>query len=54
MKKLLIVAALSLAPFAANVTLQAGKLGHAFKRPSRPPHESAASILAILANRTRR
>lgn len=34
--------------------LQAGKLGHAFKRPSRPPHESAASILAILANRTRR
>lgn len=31
--------------------LQAGKLGHAFKQPSRPPHESAASILA---NRTRR
>jgi predicted RNA-binding protein YlxR (DUF448 family) len=31
--------------------LQAGKLGHAFKRASRPPQESAASILA---SRTRR
>jgi predicted RNA-binding protein YlxR (DUF448 family) len=31
--------------------LQAGKLGHAFKRATRPPHDSAASILA---NRTRR
>jgi predicted RNA-binding protein YlxR (DUF448 family) len=31
--------------------LQTGKLGYAFKRPSRPPQESAASILA---SRTRR
>ena len=31
--------------------LQAGRLGHAFKRASRPPQES---VIAILANRTRR
>jgi predicted RNA-binding protein YlxR (DUF448 family) len=31
--------------------LQAGKLGHAFKRASRPPQQSAVSILA---SRTRR
>jgi hypothetical protein len=26
--------------------LQAGRLGHAFKRPSRPPQESSVVILA--------
>jgi hypothetical protein len=26
--------------------LQAGRLGHAFKKPSRPPQESAVAILA--------
>ena len=31
--------------------LQAGKLAHAFKRPSRPPHESPATMRA---RRTRR
>jgi predicted RNA-binding protein YlxR (DUF448 family) len=31
--------------------LQAGRLGHAFKRASRPPRETAANILA---SRTRR
>jgi predicted RNA-binding protein YlxR (DUF448 family) len=31
--------------------LQAGRLGHAFKRASRPPRETAA---IILASRTRR
>jgi len=31
--------------------LQAGRLGHAFRRASRPPQES---VSVILANRTRR
>lgn len=31
--------------------LQAGRLGHAFRRASRPPRETA---VVILANRTRR
>jgi len=31
--------------------LRAGRLGHAFKRASRPPQES---VIVILANRTRR
>jgi predicted RNA-binding protein YlxR (DUF448 family) len=35
--------------------LQAGRLGHAFKRASRPPRETAADVLVHwLASRTRR
>jgi predicted RNA-binding protein YlxR (DUF448 family) len=35
--------------------LQAGRLGHAFRRASRPPQETAADILANwLASGTRR
>jgi predicted RNA-binding protein YlxR (DUF448 family) len=35
--------------------LQAGRLGHAFKRASRPPRETVADVLVHwLASRTRR